>query len=489
MAKKSAQYALFVLFIFACSTGITKKNAPAKRVGPSEEIDSYVGKMMKVHEIPGMALAVVGKKGIIHKGFYGKASLESGKSITNKTVFKIFSLTKTMVATGIFKLIEEGKISLDDELSDYFVAMPKDWQSVTIANLLSHSSGLPDVRKYMREFEDNEIDSEIFVSLLYNDEMDFITNTEWSYNQTNYILLRLIIEKVSKTSFEDYILKHQFPNADSTAVFFSSGPTKDRLNGAKYYDFDTESSSFRKKSEFSGKKNLPLAGMNITLDQYVSWNNRLDRSELIAQPTKKAMWSAFDFTETDRRFLHGWDVYEVNGHDSFGFSGGGVSGFRKFLDKDLSIIVLTTGFRYYPAHDIIIDHIAGVVDKRFEDKDSALKEEIMSKYFLTDTVKSLQDMVREVKSIRPNMNLEAVFKSVGYELYFSLGRKQEAIQLFELNVLEYPNSYDTYGSLAYLQFLTGQFELSRMNYVKALELNPENGYSERRIKEIDQMKK
>lgn len=451
----------------------------------TDEIDQYVSQMMDVHEIPGLAIAVIKNGKVINKGYYGNTTLEENRSVSANTIFRLYSLTKLMTTIGIFKLIEERKLSLEDSLSIHFEGLPESWRTVKIKNLLSHSSGLPDVRNYTKELGDHTISDSTFISLLFDDGMDFITDEQWSYNQTNFLLLKLLIEKLTNTSFEAYVLKHQFPNASKEDVLFSSDPFEDISNRAKYYDFDKKTNVYKMKPEFPGKRSHPLNGINITLDEYILWNQGLDGNELINDEMKTLMWSPFDFKKSERKFLHGWDVYEVNDFDSFGFSGGSVSGFRKFVGKDLTVIVLTNGYKYYAIQDIVIDRIAGMVDKSLEDKASILKETILSNYFLSNDTLELGNIYTAVKKENSEADLEGIFKSIGYELFFSLNRKQEAIDLYKLNVMEYPESYDTHGSLAYLQFLTDQFEISRENYVRAQELNPENGYSERMIKKID----
>lgn len=293
------------------------------------------------------------------------------------------------------------------------------------------------------------------------------------------------MEKVTKIPFEDYILKHQFATEDPEAVYFSSHPGKGPKNEANYYNYDRTKDKFIPKPEFSGNKNLPLAGLNLTLDAYVEWTRRFDDGLLLSEATKKLMWTPFVFTNSEREFLNGWDVYKVNGSDSFGFSGGGVSGYRKFLKQGFSIIVLTTGYKNYAVQDLIIDQIAGMLDAGLQDKVTMLNEEITNEYLLSSDSVDVKKMVAEVKLKNPTANLEVIFNALGYRLFFDLDRKQEAIALFESNVLKYPESYDAYGSLGYLQLLTEQYEISRKNYVMAKELNPNNSYSDRRIKEID----
>lgn len=474
---------LLLVFLFIFNSCKQEKNVSKNET--VNKFDTYIQGLMEVHEIPGMAIAIIKDGEILHKGSYGWTSLAKDKAINEHTIFRLYSLSKLNTTVAIFKLIEENKLSLNDKLSDHFNNFPEKWQNITIRNLLSHSSGLPDIRELTTELGDSSISDENFIKLVFDKEMDFVTGEEWSYNQTNFLLLKALIEKTTNISFEDYVLKTQFASSSSKEVLFSANPFDSIPNRTTYYSFDKETNAYKIKTETPGKRNNPLSGVNITLDEYIAWNERMDGNKLLTSQTKDLMWTPFNFTKSDREFLNGWDVYDSNEYKSFGFSGGGVTGFRKYLDKDLTIMVFTTGFKYYSVHNKAIDHIAGLVDKRLRNDQLALEEEILVTYFLAENPTSLESMYAEIKTANPDTNLESVFKSIGFLLFFQLERSEEAIELFKLNVNEYPESYDTYGSLGYLYFLTGQHEVARENYVKALELNPENSYSERRIKEID----
>lgn len=474
---------LFLLLIFSCQQSSNDKDALIKQ----DVIDQYLENLINIHAIPGMAVAIIKNGKTIHQGYYGKLSLETGESISPNTTFKIFSLTKTNVALAIFKLVEENKFGLEDKLSEHFEGLPQKWQNVEIGNLLSHSSGLPDVMHHMDEFLDESISDREFIKLLYDDKFDFETGHYWSYNQTNYILLRMLIEKITGTPFEKYILKHQFPNSDPKNVFFSSLPNEEIPNRAKYYDFDKGLNEYRPKQEFSGDKNLPLAGLNITLDEYITWNNRLDNDKIIEPDTKSRMWVPFEFKESDRRFTYGWDIYPVNGFNSYGFSGGSVSGFRKFVEKDLTIIVLTTGYKNYALQDIIIDQLVGIVDESLRDKNVMLRERIMEEYFLLEKPSKTENILEDLKASYPEQDFEEVLTTIGLTLFFEMDKKQEAIELMKINLLEHPDSADLHGSLGYMYLLTKKYEKAKESYQKADDLNPQNTYSKRRIKEIDRI--
>ena len=476
-----------ILVILSIITGCNKIKHPNAKL---PEIEEYVLEMLNTHNIPSVAIAVINHDSIIHKGYYGEIDIDTGEPINENTVFKTFSLTKTFVAVSVFKLIEEGKLSLTDKLSSYFYDLPADWHDVTIANLLSHSSGIPNItRELIKEFTDDSISDTDFIKMLYDDKMEFTTGKDWNYNQTNYIILKILIEKLSGETFENFVIDHQFNESLNSDVTFSSNPGDSIPHLAKYYGYNKDMKKYERKQEFSGKKNYPLAGMVLRLDEYIEWNRKLDKNELISGVAKNAMWIPFEFTNSSREFLHGWDVYKVNNRNSYGFSGGGVSGFRKFLDQDLTIIVLTTGYKYYSVQDIMIEQIAGIVDESLRDERSFFIERIMKHYFLEETDEPLDKIVPKIKTENPDKNLEEVFKSIGHTLFFQMERKDKAIKLFKINIQEHPESYDTYGSLGQLYYLNNEYQKARPLFIKALELNPQNSYYERRIKEIDKIVK
>lgn len=454
----------------------------------SHQIDAYLSTVMLTHEIPGMGVAIIQNNQVIYKSYFGNADMNDVLTpINENTVFRLYSLSKLITTVSVFKLIETGALSLDDELSDFFENLPPAWESIAIKHLLSHTSGLPDVHQLSSQLADESISDEAFIKLLYTKEMDFKTGEEWRYNQTNFLLLKLIIEQASHMKFEEFVTKSQFAQVKPSNVYFLADPSMNLPNRAHYYSFNQQNQVYETKNEHRGTRNHPLSGLNITLDEFITWNNKLDTNQLISAPSKASMWTAAEIKNSDRKFLHGWDVYALNQQESFGFSGGGVSGFRKFVGNNLSIIVLTTGYKYYSMQDTIIDHLAGLVDHTLLDEASVLTESIMDQFFLSNNHTDILSTVLQVKKTHPTVALEKIFKSIGYRLFFDLGQKEQAITLNQFNVLLYPTSFDTYGTLGYLYFLTEQYQLSKFYYSKALELNPKNHYSATKLQQIENM--
>ncbi|MEO6536992.1 MAG: serine hydrolase domain-containing protein [Ferruginibacter sp.] len=111
----------------------------------SEKVDSYVQKAMKERHIPGISLAVIIDGVTVKVKGYGLSNIENNTTVNPETIFQSGSIGKQFTATAILQLKEEGKLNLDDKISKYLPGTPTSWQSISIRNLLTHTSGIPDI--------------------------------------------------------------------------------------------------------------------------------------------------------------------------------------------------------------------------------------------------------------------------------------------------------------------------------------------------------
>lgn len=451
---------LLASFSFA---GMSKKKSNRK-------IDRYIKNTMKQHQIPGVALAVIKNGKVVHKNYYGKANLEHNVPVSDKTVFRIFSTTKLMVATGIFQLIEKEKIALEDEVSKYVDGLPTHWQSVKIKHLLSFSSGLPQIQLASTEEE--------MAQKTYIQKTQFQPGEYWNYIQSNVWLLKKVIEKTSGLSFDEYLLKNQFP--ESTNVYLSSSSYDIIPNRVSIYKAENPRQKVEITTDY-GEKYLHFAnGFNMTLDELIKWNRNLDKGVYLNNKTKSLMWSDYKYTKSNREFAHGWGIYRVNGKKSYGFTGGGSAGLRKFLDKDLTIVFMSNGYKFTPIPDEIINHVAGIVDKDLIDKDSLFNEYLISNFFSNDLNNALVNYEKARKQ-NPTANIEQKMNSIGYGLA-RFGRNKDAIEVFKINAIEYPKSGNVWDSLGEGYEMSGDFKNAIINYKKSLEIDKTNQHAKDKIK-------
>lgn len=265
-----------------------------------QNVDTYLKHVQSVYQVPGLAVAVIKNGKVVYEGYYGKSSIETNTVVNKNTLFGVFSTTKLVSAVGVFQLIEKNKLNLDDKISMYIDNLPKEWTEIKIKHLLTHSSGLPDVVRFEDipyTFSDNEK-----LQKLSQKPMQFATGNQFRYNQTNYWLLAIIIEKVTGKSFDDYILGNQFPSAKANVVFSSdrNEMIKDR---ADKYDYNNQLKKYDKSTVNDGTRAHSGNGLNITLSELIRWNEKLDRDILLKKESKQMMWTPFNFKNQKDNFL------------------------------------------------------------------------------------------------------------------------------------------------------------------------------------------
>ncbi len=448
-------------------------------------INQYVTDMIQLHQIPGMALAVIQNGKVVHQQYYGKASLEQATSVDAQSMFRVYSTTKLIVAVGVFQLIEQGKLSLEDAIGKHLPHLPAHWKALKVKHLLTHSSGLPDLLRHSSKLTDQAL-----MAKLSSKPMAFEAGNQFRYNQTNYWLLAQIIAKASGTSFQDFIFKKQFaipPNQPKNGVLFSSNSTIHIPHRISKYNYNSDTQTYQPTTYNNGIRAHAANGLNISLPTMIEWSKKLDQHLLLKSATQAKMLSPFLFANKKSRFLHGWGVYRVNQHPTFGFTGGGVSGFRKFPKEKLTIIFFSNGYRYFPVHNQVINHIAGLMYPHLQDK-SKLLEQATIKAFLQQNIDQALATYRALKAKNPTHHFEHTLNSLGY-VFLRSGKLQNAFKLFQLNVQEHPTSSNVYDSLGEAYYTAKNYPLAKKNYTKALALDPQSRNAQDMLNKIKRLEK
>ena len=446
-----------------------------------EKVDDYINTIMNRHKIPGAALAIIQDGKVTHKKYYGKTSLVHNVPVTDKTIFRIYSTTKLFVATGIFKLIEDGKLSLEDDVIKYVDGLPKTWHKLKVKHLLTHSSGLPDMAPFWKFQNLNEEQAK---EVVFNEEIKSQPGVEYSYNQTNFWLLQKIIEKTSGQKFEDFILNHQFAEKPKDVLF--NADSRDIIPNRTLPYFPFAKNRIQIDVSYSGDYLMSANGLNITLDEFIKWNSKFDKDVFLKRETRDLMWTPFKY-KTPRKFAYSWGIYPLNNRISYGFTGGLVTGFRKIPKDKIAIIFLTNGFDRFFQVDTVIDYVAGIVDEDLYSKELVITEKIQAAFIEGDIKTALANYPKWRAEI-PAANLERFLNNQGYS-QARKGNLAAAIEIFKLNTREYPKSGNVWDSLGEGYFLNKQYKLALENYKKSLQLDPESPNAKMMIKRIEDILK
>lgn len=339
--------AALVSLLLLCVPLVACAQSPASL---SEELDAYVEEVMTAYGMPGVAFAVIRDGEVIHKNRYGYANLEHQVPVSEKSIFRVYSLTKLMVVSGLFQLVEQGKVTLDDHITAYVDDLPASWHHLQIKHLITHSSGLPDMAPIpvFQDLSEDEAKARVFA-----ESLRAAAGNVYDYNQTNFWLLKEVLERVTGTPMDQFILDNQFNAAPDTAFFSVDSRDIIRNRVTAYFPF-VKGYTTIEHPYLQGDYAYAMNGLNISLDAFIRWSQQLRNDALMQPATRAHMWEPFPYAMSDKRFTYGWDIRRVDDRDSYGFSGSLVTAYRIFPDDDLSIIFLANGMtEFFNIEDIM----------------------------------------------------------------------------------------------------------------------------------------
>jgi CubicO group peptidase (beta-lactamase class C family) len=304
-------------------------------------LDEYVKAEMTRQHIPGMSVAIVRDGKLVLAKGYGIANLELSTTATQDTVYRLASVTKPFVAMVLMMMVEESKLSLDDPVGKYVPDLPVSWQSIPLRNLADMTSGIKNLYDAGIPWQQLQLDTtpNAIIAKLSGFPAQFQPGEKWNYSSTNYILLRLVIEKVSGKRLGELFQERIFGPLDmnSTRVLSFHAIIKNRAAGY----------TFQKGELLNGDNWSPTWGTSgaelaSTASDMAKWNAALDSGKLLSQSSYEEMWKPWNVAGSGY-FGLGWFLGNYRERKTIWFSGGvpGTSpNFTRYIDDKLSIIVL-----------------------------------------------------------------------------------------------------------------------------------------------------
>jgi len=288
---KARRLALVAAVAFRLA-GVATAATPPQQIagGLSTEADSYIKAEIKNRRIPGLAVAVVRDGRIVATQAYGLANLELNVPVKLDTVFPIASLDKQLKASAIMLLVQDGKVHLDDEISPYFKDPPVSWKGIHIRNLLSHTSGLPDVVEAdVGGVEFVSYSTEQLLANIKRQDLLFPPGTEFEYSDAGPILCQLITEKASGMSWWRFVTERLFTPAGMTSMV-SLDPAliiKNRVSGHELTASGEIISNRRTSGDFGPLYND--VGANVV--DFARWAAALETDLVVPPALRDQMWT------------------------------------------------------------------------------------------------------------------------------------------------------------------------------------------------------
>ncbi len=344
---------VLVAVLFAISLVGTLAGQDPPRVS-DDSVDGYVRVAMQRRPIPGLALAVIRGGRVLKLATYGMSSLEFGVPVTPDTLFNVASVSKAFTGVAIMRLVEDRALSLDDPIGRHLAELPTHWRPVTVRQLLNHTSGLPDINVDVYTTRTLAQTVPAALSLLGSRPMESVAGTEWSYNQTNYMLLGMLIESASGQSFAEYCRIRLFePLELRTPVFGDSrAVVAERATVYTRFRFDSDPPQRLDHSEVLDYTmpafSYPAGGLNISIRDFSAWLIALEQGRIISRRGLDALWEPARFSDgsvfggpTLKGYGLGWMLDPRQTRPTVGGAGGLRAAFSIYPKDDLSVIVLT----------------------------------------------------------------------------------------------------------------------------------------------------
>ena len=287
----------------------------------SAKAEAYVASWARDGLFQGTVLVTKDGAPLLRKG-YGEANREWGIPNAPDTKFRLGSITKQFTAASILQLVEREKLSLEDPIAKHYPDAPSAWEKITIHHLLNHTSGIPSYTALPQFFQKQAMIARTpaeIVKLTQDQPLEFEPGSKFKYNNTGYVLLGYVIEKISGGTYDEYVRKNLLEplGMKDTGYDWNTAVIARRASG---YNPDGKLAPYLDMS-------LPHAAGSLysTVDDLAKWCEALEAGKVVSKANYVKMTTAY-LSE----YGYGLVMQKMEGHDVVGH-GGGINGFNTIL--------------------------------------------------------------------------------------------------------------------------------------------------------------
>lgn len=303
-----------------------KASSPVSPAAPFERVmkDAYPA------DKPGAAVIVVKDGKTLFRKAYGMANLELGVPLQPDMVFRLGSITKQFTAAAILMLAEEGKLSVQDRIEKHLPGYPTHGHTITIEHLLTHTSGIQSYTgmpgwmndRIMAPMKPQEI-----IDGFKKEPMNFAPGERYAYNNSGYILLGAIIEKLSGKSYEAFVKERIFDPLGMTSSYYDNSEPIIKRRAAGYTGDAKEPRNAR---YLSMTQPYAAGSLASTVDDLARWDQALAAGKVLKPESLAQAWKPFVLKSGEpTTYGYGWGPGKLRGRRSIAH-GGGIFGFSTF---------------------------------------------------------------------------------------------------------------------------------------------------------------
>jgi CubicO group peptidase (beta-lactamase class C family) len=343
---------LLCLLIYAAPAGSQVLSGQVS----SSQIDAIFASL-KSATAPGAAALVVHNGRVVFRRGYGVTDLRTLQKIDERTNFRLASFTKQFTAACIMLLARDGKLSYDDRLTRFFPEFPAYGNSISIRNLLNHTSGLVDYEDLLsQQYPDMPsektpqiLDAGVLKLLEQQTSVKFPAGTKWEYSNSGYAVLAMIVEKVSGKPFGEFLQERIFaPLKMTNTLAYERGENE---VPHRAYGHTKEQDGWHQTDQSPTSAVLGDGGIYSSLDDLAKWDRALRHHTLLTEAEMQPALTPVQPTDGPAKstdgvtvsYGFGWFLDPYQGHRRMSHNGetvGFLTTIQRFPDDQLTIIVL-----------------------------------------------------------------------------------------------------------------------------------------------------
>jgi len=318
---------IFIIISILSHTGFSQDSA-------TQKLDEIVNAYARLGRFNGSVLVAKHGNIILQKG-YGVKNADNHALNDANTIYQIASVTKQFTATVILKLVELKKMSLNDKLDQYYTDFANG-DSITIENLLTHTSGLHNFTEGDSGIA--ETDEKRMVPYLKSLKPDFAPGTDWHYSNSGYVMLGYIIQKASGMSYWQAVRKYIFQplHMNSSGFDFTHLVSNERAVG-----YSVLTDSVKERATITDST-VPFGAGAIysTVEDMYKWHRGLQAYKIVGKDLTYRSYTPCD----KHNYGYGWQIDSIYNRKMVSHSGsisGFGSNFARITDDDVCIVLLS----------------------------------------------------------------------------------------------------------------------------------------------------
>ena len=479
-------FSSLIIFLTLISCTTNQKKSIDRSTVQTQQLDSLFNFSYSNQMFNGSVL-ITKNDSILYKKSFGYANEISREKITSETVFYIASLSKQFTAMGIMLLQEKGKLSYEDNLNNFFPDYPKYLQNLTIKQLLNHTSGLTDKEYYKLINPGNK---EVIEMLFKQDSLELESGKTFRYSNSAYVLLALIIEKITEKPIDKFFKQEIFDPLDMINTTAQKTVAQKSPKKAEGYNLLGKNVGY--KSSVVGP-----GGIYSTINDLEKWNMALNNNRLVTKQTLEEAFKngqlndgviAININHQEYGYGFGWMPFEKNGkkyvqHD------GTVESYRSLIRKNLTdgydLIYLTNHGGRLAMNELTMAVENILEHSNYQTPKIPIANKIIKEFFEKDVTIAMMNIKNDLSQNLSAYDInENSLNRLAY-VYLRDQQKAKAIAIFKLNTELYATSANAFDSLAEGYFLNEQYPLAIEYYKKAIDLGGTNGNARKMIERIN----